>query len=287
MNELTTRVLCARAARWSMIFATLALSGCVTTGEFSTSPNAVDNAAIETPAPEPGRYVAEPGYTPELIAQLRAAPAAETPENLPGTQPAGDVIVQRGQGFVRIGLGYYDLTDLDVDAWVDTQARAAGADRVLRYAVSLPAQPGEEHNAAFGADRPVGSSFESTSAANSEQPAPAVEPKRALVAAYFVRFKPPFGASFRDLTTSERANIGADGVWIGQVIGQSPADEANLAPGDVVMRIDGVPVRDRAMFQAQLRAKAGTAVNLFVRRGERTFSRVVRLGRLPGEAEAR
>ncbi len=105
----------------------------------------------------------------------------------------------------------------------------------------------------------------------------------ASTAIYYVRLRLPFGANFRDLTEQERQTLGADGIEIGEVVGGTPAAEANLRDGDFVLKFDRQPVRDRASFQAMLQTHMGRRVTLTISRDGVTFDRLVRLGTLPAE----
>ena len=103
----------------------------------------------------------------------------------------------------------------------------------------------------------------------------------ALTVAYYVRFKLPFGATFRDLRPAEMSELGTGGgVAIGSVVGDSPASRANLLSGDIVLKCDDKAIVDRADFQNRLREKAGHPVTLTIVRNGETLQRVVRLGAL-------
>ncbi|HKE48226.1 MAG TPA: PDZ domain-containing protein [Rhodanobacteraceae bacterium] len=103
----------------------------------------------------------------------------------------------------------------------------------------------------------------------------------ALTVVYYVRFKLPFGATFRDLRENERNQTGADGgVAIGSVVNDSPAARANLLAGDIVLKCDEKAVAGRADFQSCLRARAGHPVTLTIVRNGETMQRMVRLGPL-------
>lgn len=195
------------------------------------------------PAQPSSPYVADPGRDDATIAQMRAAPPA-APELVAGRNPAGDQNRLAAQGFVRIGTARYSGTDAEVRAEADRQGRTVGADRVLLYA---PAETGATTVADWNA-------------------------------AFFVRFKLPFGATFRDLTAAERAQLGGDGVQIGSVVGGTPASRANLLAGDFVVQINGKPVTGKSGFQDQLRAFGGRQVTLTVVRNGETLQRAVRLG---------
>jgi hypothetical protein len=197
----------------------------------------------ETPA-EPAarsRYEPEAMLSPETIANLRAAPAPAQAEFSSGKNWQTDEDLLGATGYVRIGVGTYEDAQAAGDAV--EQAREVGADKVLVYA---PAAPGDPTRAAF-----------------------------------YVRMKLPFGATFRDLTATERQQVGGPGVELGSIVGGSPASRANLLPGDIVVQVDGARVAGKADFQKQLRAKAGHRVTLGVWRNGVHLDRPVRLG-VPG-----
>jgi len=200
-------------------------------------------------AAHPGRYQAVPGREADVVAELRAAPAPELPEVSDSQSPSGDEHVLAAKGYVHIGDGYYRSNDANARNWLLGRGRDAGADKMLVYADD-------------GADA-----------------------QAALHAVYYVKFKLPFGASFRDLRAEERDEIGASGVRIGKVIGNSPAAEANLRDGDFVLKFNGEAVRDRADFQQRLRANMGKRVTLLISRDGTVVSRLVRLGFLAGDMD--
>ena len=222
----------------------VALGGCA---HITYSPR---EAASSPPvASSPGRYEALSGRDTQAIAELRSATPPPQPEFADSQSPAGDEHVLAAKGFVRIGDGYYTGADADARAWLLRKAREVGADKALVYVV----------------------------------PASANAPSPSLHAAYYVRFKLPFGASFRDLTASEREAAGASGVQIGAVIGGSPAAAANLRAGDFVLKFNGESVRDRAQFQQLLRAHMGKRVTLTINRDGVITPRLLRLGVLASE----
>jgi membrane-associated protease RseP (regulator of RpoE activity) len=211
-------------------------------------------APHETVSPTPiaaerGRYEVLSGGDAQAVAELRAAPAPAQPEVADSHSPEGDEHVLVAKGFVHIGDGYHAGVDADARAWLLQKAHDVGADKMLVYEL----------------------------AATGESPVPS------LHAAYFVRFKLPFGATFRDLTAAESDSAGASGVQIGSVIGGSPAAEANLRIGDFVLKFNGDPVRDRAGFQQQLRSHMGKRVTLTISRDGVISQRLVRLGVLASE----
>lgn len=186
-------------------------------------------------------YEAVVGQDPATIAKLRAAPAPAEPEVSQGTTIAGDEQALIGRGFVRIGSGYDAAGGSHAREWAIEQGRSVGADKVLLYETT---------------------------------------PESALVAAYFVHYRLPFGARFRSLTADEEKSLGASGVQIGEVVRGTPAADANLQTGDFVLKFNGRAVANRAEFQRLLSENVGKRVTLTINRGGVTMDRLVRLGAL-------
>ena len=200
---------------------------------------------VSTPYPKPlppaetGNYQPEPGREPALVADLRAAPPPAEPEISEGRSLSAEEKRLRAQSYMHIGTSRFAASDSDAHSKAERQGRNVGADRVIFY----PASAGD------------------------------------VVVAYYVRFKLPFGATFRDLRPAEMSELGTGGgVAIGSVIDDSPASRANLLTGDIVLKCDDKAIIDRADFQSRLRAKAGHPVTLTIVRNGETIQRVVRLG---------
>jgi hypothetical protein len=205
----------------------------------STGPSTAPPKPI--PPEESRGYVTTPGREPALVADLRAAPPPAHPEIVDGRNLAADEKRLRAQSYMHVGTSHFPAGDADVREKALRQGERVGADRVIVYA------PGADST-----DTTV---------------------------AYYVRFKLPFGATFRDLRPEEMSALGTGGgVAIGTVVNDSPASRANLLTGDIVLRCDDKAIVDRADFQSRLRAKAGKPVTLTIVRNGETLQRVVRLG---------
>lgn len=185
------------------------------------------------------RYEPIAGREPAVIDPLRAAPAAAA-EILPGKTVAIDQERLTPQAYVLIGSSRHRHDDEPARAWIAEQGQLLGADKIRWYA---QADTG------------------------------------GLDAAYFVRVRLVFGATFRDLNAQERKSFPAGGVRLGDVVGESPASRANLRPGDIITALDDAPVKDRANFQSLLRGHMGRTVELNLARGTETVQRKVQLGR--------
>jgi len=210
----------------------------------ATGPGTIFATSTPKPLPpeETGQYETVTGREPALVADLRAAPPPASPEISDGKNAAADEKRLRAQSYMRIGTSHFAVSDERARERAVRQGQRVGADRVILYA--RPTQPGAE-----------------------------------LLVAYYVRFKLPFGATFRDLRAAEISETGsAGGVAIGSVVDDSPASRANLLSGDIVLKCDNVAIVGRADFQNLLRAKAGHPVTLTIVRNGETLQRVVRLG---------
>jgi hypothetical protein len=211
----------------------------------ATGPRAIITPA-EKPLPpdETGHYETVTGREPALVADLRAAPPPAEPEISEGKNLGADESRLRAQSYMHVGTSHFPADDADARDKAIRQARRVGADRVIVY----------------------------PSAAAGD-----------LVVAYFVRFKLPFGATFRDLRPEEMSALGTGGgVAIGTVVDDSPASRANLLPGDIVLKCDSKAIIDRTDFQNRLRARAGHPVTLTLVRNGETLQRMVRLGPMSG-----
>ncbi len=228
----------------------LVLPGCITRSVV-IEPH-VEAEPVSTGAPADADFEPVAGRTPEVIAALRAEPAPVRPQLIEGTRVLVDRQAQGAQGYVHIGDSRYAADDpAAVDKAMATASRI-GADRMFVYRTQ-----------AIG------------DGAASE-----------FLAAYYVRFKLLFGATFRNLTSGERDALGGvTGVRIGSVIGTTPASQANLMAGDVILAVNGRAVVDRGDFQESLKNAAGTSVTLSLRRNDVPMDRVVRLGAMPPTAE--
>jgi membrane-associated protease RseP (regulator of RpoE activity) len=229
----------------------LVVSGCATAPK---PEEPTPEPVVETPA-DPWRFEPDGALTDEAIQTLRATPAPTAPVVITPENPAAEDLMLRSQGYLRIGDGYFVPGDAEFDAHVLALGTRIAAD--IAVVAKAPA---------------------------AAAPAPATEPTVAVEQAvtYYVRFRPPFGAGFRDLDPAELAAIGkTGGVRIISVIGASPAADANVREGDIVLSIDGVDIADATAFKQRLRERAGKPVTLLLLRGSERVRRQIQLGVLP------
>ncbi len=247
----------------SCTIAAAALAGCVAV-----------RPAAETAQPtspqhakrEPGRYVVTRGQFTESVSELRAAPPPDLAEVTEGTTIRADERKLAARSFVRIGTGCYRSDNDAARDWTLRNGTRVGAEKILLY--TLPADPKAAE--AFAGEAGTACAEDGAAADGENWP---------FVAAFYVRYRLPFGAQFRSMTAAEVKTVGVEGgVQLGAIVNGTPAAEANLRSGDFVVKFNGAPVRNRDAFQELLRANMGKRVTLTVARNGDQFDRIVRLG---------
>lgn len=233
----------------------LVLLAVVAAGCSSAPPRVVyEQAAPPPPVQQPEKFSVEEGRAPDVVALFRESPAPAEVRVEEGDDLIRDRTELARQGFVLVGRSRFETTDPDARSRAAERAVAIGAERALFYAV------------------------DPTETTQSSTPGEYQSPKWSLVA-YFVKYKLTFGATFRNVTASEKATLAiTGGVSIGTVIARTPASEANLLSGDVVFRINGDGFTGKTAFQKLLAQYAGTSVTLDLYRDGLEMQRVVRLG---------
>jgi serine protease Do len=95
------------------------------------------------------------------------------------------------------------------------------------------------------------------------------------------------GVIVQELTPAVATALGIDhGVIVIKVLPGSPADEAGLQPGDIILAVNGKKIKDVSDLQFTImKTKPGTEVKLKVLRGEKTLTLTVKIGEMPSEEE--
>ena len=231
-----------------------ALAGCVTAPQTRVvyDDNGPDRQQpLDVP---PERFSIEEGRAPNVVALFRESPAPAQVRVDEGVDFIRDRTELAREGYVLIGRSLFETTDPDARRRAEDRAVEIGAERAVFYPVDPTAMDGDQ------------------------QPGAYESPQYSLVA-YFVKYKLTFGATFRNLSNSEKAKLSINGgVSIGSVIARTPASEANLISNDVVFRINGNGFTGKTAFQTLLAQYAGTSVTLDIYRDGLEMQRVVRLG---------
>ena len=92
--------------------------------------------------------------------------------------------------------------------------------------------------------------------------------------------RPQFGAAIADAerVAMQRGSTATAGAYVGRVRPGTPAARAGLAPGDVIVQIDGRPIRTAADVEAALATAApGTTVRVGYLRGTERCTAEARL----------
>lgn len=243
-----------KTSRFLAIAALASLAGCVTV---PVTRVVYDDAPLDEQRPRdalPERFTVEEGRAPDVVALFRESPAPREVRVSEGYDFIRDRTELAREGYVLVGRSLFETTDPDARVRAAERAVAIGAERAVFY----PVDP---------------------TAANRDQRAGGYNGPEYSLVAYFVKYKLTFGATFRNLSSSEMAKLAINGgVSIGSVIARTPASEANLLSGDVVFRINGEGFNGKTAFQQLLARNAGTSVTLDMYRGGQEMQRIVRLG---------
>jgi len=95
------------------------------------------------------------------------------------------------------------------------------------------------------------------------------------------------GVTIQDMTSDLAKSFGLEkeeGILISEVVTNSPADQAGLQSGDVILELDGKKVESVSSFRNTIALTApGATVTLKIRRDGKDLTRKVTIGKLPDE----
>lgn len=243
-------------------------------------------------------YRQQPGVTPEMIAERRAGPPPAAPQVERRAAPTDVQGFHREylrMGYVSIGNVAFESGDRETDAAAVEQGKKVGADLVVIFApryvgstttavpLTLPTTTTTYSSGSATAYGPGGTaqvfgSGTSTTYGTTTTMIPMTVHRSNYGAVYFVRLKWNFGATYRPLNESERQELQSNrGVAIQVVVDKTPAYQADLLSGDIIVAVDGQSITDHEDLTQALRNKDGQTVSLtVVRRGAR-IEKVVQL----------
>jgi hypothetical protein len=252
-----------------------------------------------TPGSEGGNGYAkffspEPGATPQAIAATRAAPPTGSPQvaAVAHWDPNTAASFAR-QGYVMIGSSSFTSGHPEPDQDAIKLGTQIGADLIVilnpeyqgtvttSVPITVPTTSTAYTNAsatAYGAGGPAMAYGNSTTTTygSSTTYVPMTVQRSAYAAGYFVKRHYKFGAIFRDLADSERQQYQTNrGAYVSTVIDGSPAYDADILPGDVILRINGQNLNGQAGLMEAIDANRGQTVDVtVVRQGQMVSKRV-------------
>ena len=93
------------------------------------------------------------------------------------------------------------------------------------------------------------------------------------------------GVVVQDLTPPVAEALGLNhGVIVLKVVPGSPAEQAGLKPGDIILAVNGKPIKNASDLQFEImKTKPGTKVKLLVLRGNEKITLEVKIGELPSK----
>ncbi|MGA9852702.1 MAG: PDZ domain-containing protein [Gammaproteobacteria bacterium] len=98
------------------------------------------------------------------------------------------------------------------------------------------------------------------------------------MAVYLAKSKPRFGAYYINLSDNERQTIGSNsGVKITLIVNESPAFYADILPGDIILKINGLAASDVQTFISESQQFGGQQVKLTILRNGKTIQKSVKL----------
>lgn len=233
-------------------------------------------------------YTRVSGATPEVIAATRASDPPAAPRLERTDQSPQTVIEAYGRhGYAVIGYSSFNSGHNESEAGAIKQGAGVGADLVVvlspKYTGSVTTSvpmttPTSQTSYTSGSATAYGSGGAVTAYGNSSTTTygskttyiPVTINRQDFGAIYFVKTKFILGANVRDLTNEERQEIQSNsGLYVVNVIDDSPAFAGNVLVGDIIVAIDGRALGTQAGFGAFIQTLRGRTVDVLLnRRGE-------------------
>lgn len=235
-------------------------------------------------------YQQAQGATPQAVAASRVSPPPAIPiveRSQPGdSQAISDAYAKRGYGI--IGHSTFNSGGRESDDSAVRQAQDVGADLVLilnpRYTGSVTSSvpittPTTTTSYSTGSATAYGSggsvtaygSGTTTTYGSTTNYVPMTVHRSDYGAVFFVKRRFGLGAYMRDLNDSERQGLQSNkGAAVRLVVDGTPAFDADILIGDVIIAMDGVGVSSVKAFGDLLLERRGRLVSFsIIRRGQR------------------
>lgn len=247
-------------------------------------------------------YKPAQGATPETIAALRVAPPSAHPiverAPPPGSDAPALLDAYAKRGYVIIGSSSFNSGQTQFEDAAVQQGVKVGADLVLilnpRYTgsnttampLTLPSTTTSYSSGSATAYGRGGSvtaygSGTTTTYGTTTTMIPITVNRSDYGAAYFVKRKWSFGALWRDLNDSERQELQSNkGVYVRVVVDNSPAYQADVLPGDIILAVDGHQVMNQQSIADLMHTRSGQSITLSLYRRGTRLEKSVRLAPL-------
>lgn len=227
----------------------------------------------------------------------RLAPKASKPRLIQSDDIAKDNWKQFENGYIMVGYSKFDGPTEDFDLAL-SQAKAIGADLVLvqrRFdktmteTVTFTEFPPDETTTINESADVIGSKGniqrveKRTDVRTSRGPETVYVPKSVDYfehsATYWRKLdRPVFGGFVQDLSDEQKQKLETNhGLVIKAVMVDSPAHQADILKGDIILKVDGNQPPSVRKFYEDLNAKAGQDVELTILRGEKAKTFRVKL----------
>ncbi|MBV9080279.1 MAG: PDZ domain-containing protein [Elusimicrobia bacterium] len=227
----------------------------------------------------------------------RLAPSSGAPRLLKSNDIRSDGRALFEQGYVMIGYAKFDGPAINPDLALE-QGRKAGADVVLLQETFTRSMTENVAVTQWSPDQTTETTETAQSTGRGGKPHTVTrtvetrvsqDPQTVYVpttvdyfehsATFWRRVdKPLFGALVQDIADDVKMRLQTNhGLEIQAIITDSPAFEADLLKGDVILKLDGDPVPSAQKFYADLISHAGKTIHLSVLRGSTPLEKPVKL----------
>ena len=244
-------------------------------------------------------YKPAQGVTPEVIAATRVAPPTGQPlierAAPPGPDASALLDAYAKRGYFILGSSSFNTGRAESEDAAIQQGLKVGADLVLilnpRYTgsttsampLTLPTTSTSYSSGTATAYGPGGvvnayGSGSTTTYGTSTTMIPITVNRSDYGAAYFIKRKWGLGVLWRDLNDAERQELQSNkGVYVRVVVDNTPAYQADVLPGDIILAVDGQPVFNQQSISDLMRTRAGQSVTLSLYRRGARLEKSVRL----------
>jgi len=217
----------------------------------------------------------------------------EDPQVYAGSNPKEDIQNYEEAGYTLIGYSSFNGANVKYTKAID-EGREVGADVVLVYSQYTNTVSGVmpltmPHNQVSttnmngsvygnGGMATVNGTATTTTYGTETTYVPYSVNRSNYVAIYLAKTKFTFGAFMRNINDQERQAIGSNsGVYVLTVVNESPAFNADILPGDILLKLDNQTISDYQIINSELHQYSGQQVTFTVWRNGKTLKKTVKL----------